>query len=44
MGSKNIPKLSGKKTFKFLFTSFCSFFLGKLKSTIQKKAEKKAEK
>ena len=43
MGGKNIPKLSGQKHFKFLFTSFCSFLLGKLKPTTKKKQKKGRE-
>lgn len=41
--AKNNPKLSGQKPFKFLFTSFCSSLLGKLKPTTPK-SRKKAEK
>lgn len=43
MDGKNIPKLPGQKPFKFLFTSFRSSVLGKLKPTTQK-SRKKAEK
>ena len=42
-GQKNNPKLSGQKPFKFLFTSFCSSFLGNWSQQLPK-AEKRQKK